>query len=153
MIGWGLARYGFKHAAATLLSSIFDLSLQAEFYRLPELVCGFNRQDGIGPTLYPVACSPQAWSAGALFLLLEACLGIQIDAPREKIQFLNPVLPPFLNELQITNLEMGVRSIDVHIRQDRGDVSINVREKRGDAEVTIKKSKTNDLRGVGVPAD
>jgi glycogen debranching enzyme len=43
-----------------------------DLYRLPELICGFHRrQDGF-PTLYPVACTPQTWSAGAVFLLLQA---------------------------------------------------------------------------------
>ena len=31
--------------------------------RLPELFCGFQRERRRGPTLYPVACAPQAWAS------------------------------------------------------------------------------------------
>jgi len=30
--------------------------------RMPELICGFTRRPGEGPTLYPSACAPQSWS-------------------------------------------------------------------------------------------
>jgi glycogen debranching enzyme len=49
----------------TALALYFDSS------RLPELFCGFRRRDGKPPTAYPVACSPQAWSAGAVGLNVE----------------------------------------------------------------------------------
>jgi glycogen debranching enzyme len=76
----GLARYGFTWEATRILEAMFDLSRAAEFHRLPELICGFERGRGEAPTLYPVACAPQAWAAGAVYLLLEACLGLRIDA-------------------------------------------------------------------------
>ena len=66
-------------------------------YRLPELFCGFYRRDGEGPVPYPVACSPQSWSAASVFLLLQAILGMKIDAVASRL-FLSsaPVLPEFL---------------------------------------------------------
>ena len=47
--------------------------------RLPELFCGFRRQRSRGPTLYPVACSPQAWASATPFSLIEAALGLEFD--------------------------------------------------------------------------
>src|SRR5262249_43161444 len=67
IIASGLARYGLKIAAGRILAGLFDASLFVDLRRLPELFCGFDRRPGEGPTLYPVACAPQAWSAGAPF--------------------------------------------------------------------------------------
>src|SRR6185503_4788148 len=80
IIGAGFARYGFIDGAARILAGLFDASLFVDASRLPELFCGFDRRPGEGPTLYPVACSPQSWAAAAPFLLLQACLGLSIDA-------------------------------------------------------------------------
>jgi glycogen debranching enzyme len=61
----GLARYGFKHGVHAIFSALLEASVFMELYRLPELFCGFHRRSvSEGPILYPVACSPQAWSAG-----------------------------------------------------------------------------------------
>src|SRR5438477_302718 len=75
MIAAGLARYGFRDAALRLFASWLAAATFFELHRLPELFCGFHREHGQGPTPYPVACSPQAWAAGSLFMLLGACLG------------------------------------------------------------------------------
>ena len=80
IVAAGLARYGFMTEALRILSATFDLSQAVDLYRLPELICGFHRRSGDSPTLYPVACAPQAWSAGAVYLLLQACLGVRADA-------------------------------------------------------------------------
>src|SRR5205823_2033432 len=74
-IAAGLARYGLKDEALRVMNAMFDASLFFDMHRLPELFCGFERRAGEGPTLYPVACAPQAWAAAAIFLLLQACLG------------------------------------------------------------------------------
>ena len=81
LIAAGMASYGFKQGALKILSGLFDASLFLELHRLPELLCGFSRRPGEGPTLYPVACSPQTWSSVAVFLLLQSCLGLRIEAP------------------------------------------------------------------------
>ena len=65
LIAAGMASYGFKQGALKILCGLFDASLYLELHRLPELLCGFSRRPGEGPTLYPVACSPQTWSSVA----------------------------------------------------------------------------------------
>ena len=62
LIGKGLARYGMKDRSMAILAAMFDASLYMDLHRLPELFCGFVRRASEGPTLYPVACSPQAWA-------------------------------------------------------------------------------------------
>ena len=66
LIAAGLARYGFKDEANRIFAGLFQASLFVE-YRLPELFCGFEKQNDNAPVPYPVACSPQAWSAAAVF--------------------------------------------------------------------------------------
>ncbi len=84
IVASGLARYGHKQEALRILSALFEASTHMELNRLPELFCGFHKRSDLeGPTLYPVACSPQAWAAGSAYMLLESCLGIRVQ-PEER---------------------------------------------------------------------
>src|SRR5205814_6838685 len=93
LIAAGFARYGRTTEASRVLGGIFDLSRSVDLHRLPELICGFHRRTSESPTLYPVACAPQAWAAGAAFLLIQACLGLTIDATARRVTFAHSVLP------------------------------------------------------------
>ncbi len=140
MIAAGMASYGFKQGALKILSSLFDASLFLELHRLPELLCGFSRRPGESPTLYPVACSPQAWSSAAVFLLLQSCLALRIDAPRARLSFFQPVLPHFLESIEIRNLRVGDATVDLWLdRHGQDDVGINVMRREGRVEVLITK--------------
>jgi hypothetical protein len=83
MVAFGISNYGFRDLAAHILSAFMDVSAHVELHRLPELLCGLERRPGEGPTLYPVACAPQAWAAGAVFMLLEAHLPVCIASLRQ----------------------------------------------------------------------
>ena len=80
LIALGFARYGLKHSVAHLFKGLFDAASYMDLRRLPELFCGFQRERRRGPTLYPVACAPQAWASATPFTLLEAALGLEFDA-------------------------------------------------------------------------
>ncbi len=140
LIAYGLASYGFKRHFLKVFSGIFDVSLFMEFQRLPELFCGFHRRKGVPPTLYPVACSPQTWSAGSLIFMLQASLGLNFEAKEGKIIFDKPVLPEFLNHVQIKNLTFtkGL-SVDLLIRRYGDDVTIEVLQKPKDISILIIK--------------
>ena len=139
LIADGLARYGFKDMALRILTGLFDASLFVDLHRLPELFCGFPRRPGDGPTLYPVACSPQSWAAASVFLLLQACLGLSVDGPNKRLVFSNPVLPPFLSEVLIRNLRVGESTVDVSLHRYPDDVGINVSRRDGEVNVVISK--------------
>src|SRR6266536_2238875 len=96
LMALGFARYGLKDAVAQVFTAIFEAASYMDLRRLPELFCGFQRRRGRGPTLYPVACSPQAWAGGAPFLMLQASLGLEFDVARNEIRLRNPCLPSFL---------------------------------------------------------
>jgi glycogen debranching enzyme len=99
------------------------------------LFCGFNRRPGEGPVLYPVACAPQAWAAGAVFLLLQACLGLSVDAPRGQIRFDHPRLPPWLEELHLRNFRVGLASVDLRVYRHEDDAAVHVLRREGRLEV------------------
>src|SRR5262249_27086635 len=71
LIALGLARYGLKRAVEQVFQGLFDTASYMDLRRLPELFCGFARRRGRGPTLYPVACAPQAWASAPPFTLIE----------------------------------------------------------------------------------
>jgi glycogen debranching enzyme len=139
LIALGFARYRLAEPVLRILAGLFDASLFLELHRLPELFCGFVRRPGEGPTLYPVACAPQAWAVGSVFMLVQACLGLTIDAPERRLCFTCPVLPPFIEELSIEQLTVGDACLDVTFRRYAGDVAMNVTRRVGDVEVVIRK--------------
>jgi glycogen debranching enzyme len=139
LIAAGMASYGFKQGALKILCGLFDASLFPELHRLPELMCGFSRRPGEGPTPYPVACSPQTWSSVALFLLLQSCLGLLIDAPRARLSFSQPVLPPFLEHIQIKNIRIGDATVDLSLERHTQDVDINIMRREGRVEIDVTK--------------
>jgi Glycogen debranching enzyme len=133
----GLARYGMADRAQKILGGMFDAALAVDLNRLPELFCGFPRQAGQGPTLYPVACIPQAWAAGSAFLLLEAVLGLQLSADPPAILFHRPVLPDFLDRVEIGNLRVGKARVDIILNRHPHSVGINVLRREGDVEIRM----------------
>jgi len=90
LIAQGLSRYGFTEKSLLIWDGLFAAGMYFDSRRMPELFCGFAQQAGEGPILYPVVCSPQAWSAASVFLLLQACLGLTVSAPQARISLNRP---------------------------------------------------------------
>jgi glycogen debranching enzyme len=137
LIAAGLARYGFQDAALQVLTALFDASMRVDLNRLPELFCGFPRRDREGPTLYPVACNPQAWASASVFFLLQSCLGLRIDAERNRVYFHTPSLPEFLREVDIVGLKTPTDSLDLTLRRHAGEVAVNLKSRTGSAQVVV----------------
>lgn len=137
LIALGLGRYGFKRAAAGIFGGLFDASCHMDQMRFPELFCGFPRRRGTAPTLYPVACQPQAWASAAPFALLEACLGIVCDHERREVRFHNPLLPRFLEEIRIRNLCLDGASVDLRLRRSGEGTEVAILGQRGDLSIRI----------------
>jgi glycogen debranching enzyme len=135
LIAAGLARYAYTEPASRVLTAMFELSEAVDLHRLPELICGFQRRGDEHPTLYPVACAPQAWAAGAVYMLLTACLGFQIDAPSKRITFAQAQLPRSIDWLQISNLQIGDARVDLRLERHPHDVGVTVLRRDGDVEI------------------
>lgn len=140
VLAHGMAKYGLKHMAGKILLALLDLSSEVELHRLPELFCGLKRRQGEGPTLYPVACSPQAWAAGAPFMILDACLGISVDCEKSRVVFDRPYLPEGIPQLTIRNLNCGRAVVDLLL------------ERRGDSVLVHRENKSEDIEIITIAA-
>jgi glycogen debranching enzyme len=139
LIALGLARHGLTEHAVAITSALFDASTYFDQHRMPELFCGLLRRPGEGPTSYPVACSPQAWAASSVLMLVEACLGMTIDAVHRRIVFRQPALPPTVDQVRIRGLRIGDASVDLSVERHRDDVTVLVLRRDGAIEVELRK--------------
>jgi len=139
LIAAGLSRYGLDDLLAAPFSGLFDASVMMDAHRLPELFCGFRRRSGEAPTLYPVACSPQAWSSGVVFGLLQATLRLAVDGGARRLSVDRATLPPFLSWLRVMDLELPFGRVDLLFERHPLDVSVAVLRRDGDFEVRIVK--------------
>ncbi|MBI5454168.1 MAG: amylo-alpha-1,6-glucosidase [Deltaproteobacteria bacterium] len=140
LISYGLASYGMTEEFKKVFSGLFEASLHMELQRLPELFCGFHKRDGVAPTLYPVACSPQTWASGAMVYMLQASLGLLFDAKKGMVIFKNPVLPEFLSYVYINDLMVTPeKSVDILVSRYGEDVAIEALRKPEDVNILILK--------------
>jgi glycogen debranching enzyme len=137
LIAHGLARYGHKKHINLVFEALTRATSYMENRRIPELYCGFQRRPGRGPTLYPAACSPQAWAASAPFFLLQAMLGLQFDHAERHIRLINPSAPPFAGDIMVRNLCLGGASVDFVVRQDGPAISLQVLRTTRDLQVSL----------------
>jgi glycogen debranching enzyme len=131
----GIARYCGGARVITVLSEIFEAANQFAM-QLPELYCGFPRIEGQGPAPYPVACLPQAWSAGCVFMLLQATLGVSIDGRRNEVHIRRPVLPIGIESLRVCDLQVGHARIDLEFHRIGAEV-VAVPAKHTDSGVRV----------------
>jgi glycogen debranching enzyme len=138
LIAMGLARYGMKQECVDITTALYEASLFMDLHRLPELFCGFSRRaPGEGPTLYPVACSPQAWASATPFYLLKACLGMSFRPFEPRMRFIHPVLPPFLDRLRLVDVHVGDALVDVIFERHDHELGVKVIRKRGELDVSV----------------
>ncbi|MBF6570577.1 MAG: amylo-alpha-1,6-glucosidase [Candidatus Binataceae bacterium] len=137
---FGLGRYGRRAQACRILEGMFHAACQLETASLPELFCGFTREQRLGPVPYPVACYPQAWSAASVFMMLQAVLGLQVMGFEHRVVIDSPEIPPWLEWLRIEDLQVGPGSVSLVLRRaSRGGVMVEVVEKRGPISVEVKR--------------
>jgi glycogen debranching enzyme len=137
LIALGLSKYGLKTEVNKIAKALFDASLFIEGQRLPELFCGFKRREGEPPTDYPVACSPQTWSVASCFMIIQAFLGIEIDAFENVIRFHKPTLPDFIDTLIIRNLKFKKNNLDIQFIKTVNNVSIGILNKDTSVKIEI----------------
>ena len=138
IIALGFARYGLKSGVLRIFKGLFEAASYMDLRRLPELFCGFAWRRLTAPTLYPVACSPQAWASATVFALVQASLGMTIEQGGDEIRFDRPVLPEFLDELHLRGLQAKHGVADVLLRRyDRTEVSVNITRRQGKVPIVI----------------
>lgn len=130
----GMARYGERDAVALILGEMYGAASRFQL-RLPELFCGFEREPGEGPIAYPVACLPQAWAAGSVFLMLQAALGIEIDALSRTVTLTAPSLPTGIERLTVSRLQVGDATVDLAFERVGDQVVVMPRNRVGDLKI------------------
>ncbi|GAB63772.1 MAG: amylo-alpha-1,6-glucosidase [Candidatus Jettenia sp.] len=134
----GLKKYGLNSYVDKLATALSDVSTFFSDCRLPELFCGFRRTSTHGPTPYPTSCSPQAWSTGVVFEVLKAFIGLEGDAINNRVYFIRPQLPEWLNWIEITNLKISGKYLDFYVIRGPYTTTIEIQRKSEDLEVVIK---------------
>src|SRR5262249_61216859 len=130
--------YGLQFSVLRVFGGLFDSAKYMDLRRLPELFCGFQRQPQRGPTLYPVACVPQAWASAVPFALLAASLGFEFDTERMEVRLRDPRLPPFLDEVMVRGLRLKDAEADLRIqRGSNDDVALEVTRSKGTISFSI----------------
>src|SRR6267154_981709 len=132
LIAHGMALNDLRGPALHCLTSLYQAALNFRDYRLPELFCGVQRRDFDEPVHYPVSCSPQAWASGAMFLMLTSVLGIRPSAHRRELNIVNPVLPPWLEYLNIRNMRVGNSRVGLDFTRRGERTFCNVVDLEGD---------------------
>ncbi|MBV8224524.1 MAG: amylo-alpha-1,6-glucosidase [Verrucomicrobia bacterium] len=135
LIAYGLSGCEDKDLPCNILAGFFDASKYVALRRLPELFCGFARRPGTGPALHPQACAPQAWAAGAVFLMLQSCLGLSVHAADSTVRLTYPRLPESIRNVTIRNLCIGPNSIDLELTRNRESVTVNILRRTGNIQV------------------
>lgn len=135
----GMAKYGFSQQAMRVLGSLFETSRHMELNRLPELFCGFEKRAGEGPTAYPVACSPQAWSVASIYVLIQCILQVEIDAFNKTVHFEYPVLPDFIDDLLLSHIPLNDQTLSLKVKRFKSTIGLDLIHKPHDWKiVTVK---------------
>src|SRR6202790_1192784 len=132
LIALGMQRYGFAAEAAAVARDISRAASHFLLNQLPELYGGLQRDPTNFPVQYLGANVPQAWAAGTPFMLLQAMLGLQQDAPRGKL-YVDPALPDWLPDVTLMDLRLGRRRFDIHFWRDGKDTAFKVLKGKPDA--------------------
>ncbi|MFZ5477871.1 MAG: glycogen debranching N-terminal domain-containing protein [Myxococcota bacterium] len=128
----GMSRYGLQAEACRVAEAMLDASEHFSDHRLPELFCGIGRGEGEFLVHYPVSCSPQAWASGASFMLLQAALGLDADAPNHVLRVRNPLLPRPLRRLDLVDVRVGSALVSIRFQRVGRRTHADVLDVRGE---------------------
>jgi glycogen debranching enzyme len=134
----GLRRYRHTTAAARVIDGILEAGIRMPNYRLPELFCGFKRDElyNTGPTEYLVSCNPQAWGAGAAFHLMQTALGIVPDTTAGQV-YLSPI--PFYQakRVEVRGMRVGSGRLSFQVSYNGDRPHVDVMEKPDELTVIL----------------
>lgn len=142
MIAQGMSHYGHKAALAAVFDAVMRATTYMDHRRIPELYCGFRRRQGRGPTLYPVACAPQAWAAASPFHMLQGLLGLEFDMAGREIRLVQPMVPEFAGDVTVRNLHLGDATIDFRVQRRNDAVALEVLRVRGEVRLSMVLERT-----------
>ena len=137
IIAAGCRRYGQDSEALRIFLGLFDAAYHFHAHQLPELFCGFGRAQYEIPINYPVACHPQAWASGSFPFLLTTLLGLAPEAFEKRLRIIRPLLPEFLDRLELRRLHVGSAVVDLAFRREAQDIHVDVVKLQGELDVQL----------------
>ncbi len=137
IIGFGMRQAGALEELKQLSETLFEAARFFDHMRLPELFCGFTKHGNGGPVKYPIACDPQAWSVGSIFLMLRALLGI--DCRGSELYVRDPRLPGFLRTLRLENIRVGTGIVNLEFTRKEEKTYCSVTGTEGNVKVIFEK--------------
>lgn len=146
LIALGMRRYGFASEAAMVARDISGAASHFLLNQLPELYAGLQRDGASFPVQYLGANVPQAWAAGAPFMLLQAMLGLQQDAPRGKL-YVDPALPDWLPDVTLIDLRLGRTRFDIRFWRDGKETLFEVTKGRRNAVERMSIAMSGNVAG------
>ncbi|MNR92116.1 Amylo-alpha-1,6-glucosidase [compost metagenome] len=146
IIAAGLRRYGFDAAAYRIFYGLFEASSYFEQYRMPELFAGFPKTLFGEPVHYPVACHPQAWAAGSLPYVMQTLLGLQAEGFEKRLRIVRPILPHFIESLEIQRLRVGNAEVDLRFSR-KPDKQLDVKVLRQDGTLDVHVEQGAEQQG------
>ena len=135
----GFRNFGFTRELTRLATAMIEVLETSEDFRLPELFCGFRKRADAPPVPYQVACKPQAWAAGSIYLMLKSMLGISMDIDQNHLVLNSPILTDKLKTLHVRGLKGRGWELDLLFRRAGGGTVVDVTRRSGDVRVLIVK--------------
>ncbi|MBV8771358.1 MAG: amylo-alpha-1,6-glucosidase [Deltaproteobacteria bacterium] len=139
LVAAGLARAKRRSDAIRILEGLLQAVGYLNTGSLPELFCGFPRDERLGPVPYPVACHPQAWSAASIFMIVQTILGIEVRGFDRKLIIDSAEMPKWLDWIKIENLKVGDGEVSLIVRRIPEGSSVGIIERRGNVAVEFVK--------------
>jgi glycogen debranching enzyme len=138
IIAEGMRKIGRTADAHKIMKAMYDVARHESEFRLPELFCGFERNEAYRPINYPVSCSPQAWAAGAMFQMLKACINFEPDACSGRLKIVEPHLPDWLGRVTIRGLRIGGAMLDLTFNTQDGNSVCQILKKSGNVRIIVE---------------
>jgi glycogen debranching enzyme len=134
----GFRRISHHRGIQKILEGLTHAAVHLKTGSLPELFCGFSRDERSGPIPYPVACHPQAWSAASIFTIVQAMLGIAVRGFDHRLVIDSPAMPEWLDWLKVENLRVGEGAVSLLLRRTPQAPKVEILETHGPVSVEIK---------------
>jgi glycogen debranching enzyme len=127
LVALGLRRIGDTEGANRVVTGLIEAGFRFPDGRLPELFCGFARDQRFNssPTAYVVSCSPQAWAAGCVFMLLHCILDARADLAGGRLR-VAPRLPDLFHRIRLDNLSVGSETVDLLLERRGNETSVEM---------------------------
>ena len=107
----GLRQYGYAVEAERIARGLLEACAEFPLRRPPELFCGDVRAPGEPPKEYWNTCTPQLWSAAAMFTCVSSILGLDAD-PRRKTLRVAPIETGLWNRIEVSGLHFAGQRVD-----------------------------------------